>query len=111
MKVKDLALKRTYYDQIASGKKKVEYRDLTNSYYINTFLNADSYIGKSVEQIKEGLLNGSLSIRPAGYTHLRFHNLGRVILVEIKGLRIDKTNKLLCIDLGKIVTGRMSAQM
>lgn len=106
MRTKDLALKSVYYDQIASGRKKTEYRSLENLYYIQTFLNADSYKGKSIEEIKEGLINGTIKdVRPAGYTHIRFHNLGRTMIVEIKDIRIDRHNKLLCIDLGKILSG------
>lgn len=106
MRTKDLALKNVPFNQIASGKKKTEYRDLKNLYYINTFCNVDSYTGKSLEQVRDGLLNGSLTFRPSGYTHLRFHNTGRTCLVEIKGFRIDKKNKLLCIDLGKVLSGK-----
>lgn len=107
MKTKDFALKNGIFDQIASGKKKVEYRDATNGYYTNVFVNVDSYQGKSVDQVKKGLLDGTLKPRWNELTHIRFHNLGRTLLVEVKGIRLDREQKLFAIDLGKVLNGRM----
>ena len=108
MQVKDFALHRTYYDQIVSGKKTHEYRDGKNDYYVNCFLNVDAYDGKTAKDIKEGLLNGTVKdLKLKGLTHLRFHNTGRMCVVEVKGIKFDRQNKLWDISLGKVLSGKV----
>lgn len=104
----DLALLRTYYDQIIRGTKKHEYRDGRNVYYTQKFLNVDAYDGKTAKDIKEGLLNGTIKdLKLKGLTHLRFHNTGRMCVVEVKGIKFDRQNKLWDISLGKVLSGKV----
>lgn len=106
MRTIDFSLKTQWFDAIASGKKKTEYRDLNNSYYASKFINTDSYIGKTDAEVVSGLINGTLKPRWREFTHARFHCMGRTLLVEVKGVEIDKKNRSYAIQLGKIVRGK-----
>jgi len=115
MQITSLSLKPQWFQEVVSGRKKVEYRSLVGNvgdYYVAKFLNVDSYKGKTTQEIRMGLLDGSIkSLHEAGVTHIRFHNAGSTCLVEVKGLRIDTKHRMLCIDLGKVLTGRAASNV
>lgn len=107
MRTLDFALKNQWFDQIARGRKKVEYRSLDNPYYAQKFVNVDSYSGKSVNDVVKGLKDGTLKPRWNELTHIRFHCMGRTMLVEVKGIRLERESKVYAIDLGKVIQGKM----
>lgn len=106
MKTKDFSLKSNFFDLIARGRKRTEFRDATNNYYTQTFVNVDSYNGKSINDVTKGLLDGTLKPRWNELTHIRFHCMGRTMLVEVKGIRLERESKVYAIDLGKVLTGK-----
>ena len=99
MRILDLVLKHKWYDMIASGEKKEEYREF-KTFYINRLIDRD----------KETVSN------PFAYKHydaVRFHRgyTSTTILLECKGIEIGKGNpewgapdyNVFIIKLGKII--------
>lgn len=103
MSTLNMALKTRWYNEIKSGKKKTEYRDMTD-YWVGKLLDVSKYGNKSMEEIKSGLSRGKLPIHAKEWTHIRFHNVGRSILVEVKGIKVEEGHRMFAISLGKVLS-------
>lgn len=99
-KILDLSLKQHWFDEIRSGKKKKEYRSMSNNYYVQKLIRYGDYPGKTYDEIVKGVKDGKLQIKAVPYTHIRFHCGPKVMLVEFKGLSHEGNNWV--IDLGKV---------
>lgn len=99
-KILDLSLKQHWFNEIKSGRKTKEYRDGNNEYYTRKLVVYGDYTGKSLKEIRDGIKEGRLKIKPFPYTHIRFHCGNQVMTVEYKGLTFEGNNWV--ISLGKV---------
>lgn len=99
-KVLDLSLKPHWFDEIKYGRKKKEYRDFNNLYYVTKLLRYGDYVGYTNEAIRSGIKKGTLPIKAIPYTHVRFHCGNQSMLVEFKGLSHEGNNWV--IELGNV---------
>lgn len=100
MKIIDMGLKSQWYNAIERGTKKTEYREMKD-YWITKLLDMGRYGGKNTEEIKSGLTSGTLPLYPYGWTHIRFHNQGRQMVVPILSINIYKGHEIFAIKLGE----------
>ena len=104
MRTIDFSLKKQWFDQIRSGRKRVEYRDLSNAYYLNKFVNTGAYQNMGDSEIIDGLKKGKLKPKWREFTHARFHCMGQTMLVSVKGIDIE--GNYYAIKLGNVLTGK-----
>lgn len=99
----DMALKGVYLEPMRRGVKKIEYRDLTD-YYVNKLVDVDSYNGKSVREIMDGLHDGTLELKPKDITHIMFHEskTGVMLKAEVRYIKVFKGHHCFCIGIGKV---------
>lgn len=104
MKVLDLVLKGKWYDMIASGEKREEYREI-KPYWEKRLLDykglSDYYQKNSYElNVKRllfphrPLIENVSGAFPRGYTHVRFHRgyTSTTMLFKCEGITIGKGN-------------------
>ena len=98
-----MALKSVFFEPVRNGAKKTEFRDFTD-YWCNKLLDVESY-HMSTDDIINGLLDGTLEIKPRGWTHILFHESGhnRTVLVEMGEIRTYPGHRAFCIDLGDVI--------
>lgn len=103
-KILDAALKEVYMIPTRQGVKKHELRTATE-YWVNKLVDVESYGGKSALQIRAGLVDGTLELKPRDWTHILFHQSGssETLLVEIKEIVFIKYHFGFIIKLGEII--------
>lgn len=104
MKILDLVLKGVYYDMIASGEKKEEYRKITHHWMQRLFLQGD-YIylwkpfrryamdAKMIDRLKNQIYK-TAEMRFRDYEYVRFHRgyTNITMLLKIEDITISKGN-------------------
>lgn len=99
-KVLNLSLLPVWYNAIDRGTKKIEYRDFKD-YWLNKLLEMRFYKGKTMDDIRKGLAQGTLELHPVNWTHVRFHCQEREMEYEIKEIKVYKGHEMFAIHLGK----------
>ena len=97
------SIKKQYLDMILKGAKTTEYREMTD-YWTKKLVDIESYKGRDVEEIIEGLQSGELELRPRPIKQISFYcerKLGAVY--KVTDIRAYKGHKLFAIGLGKRV--------
>ncbi len=100
-KVLYATLYRQWFDQIARGAKKIEYRQMSD-YWVKKLVDVEKYAGKDVTEIKNGIVSGKLQPHWRGWTHIRFKCGSSYLLCEIKGIGVYRGHEMFCIKLGKV---------
>lgn len=101
MKIIYATLYRQYFDQVARGTKKTEYREMSD-YWINRLIDISKYNTSDISAIKNGLVQGSLQPYWRDWTHIRFKCGNSYLLCEVKGINIYRGHDIFCIKLGKV---------
>lgn len=113
MEILDLVLKGKWYDMIASGEKREEYREI-KPYWEKRLLDykgLSDYYRKNFYELRikklffprRPLIENVCDAFPRGYTHVRFHRgyTNITMLIELKGVSIDTGNPLWGAEPGK----------
>lgn len=88
---------------ILKGAKTVEYRDMSE-YWTKKLVDVESYKGKDVEEIIEGIQSGDLKLRPRPIKTMTFYcERKKKAVYKVTDIRAYKGHKLFAIGLGKRV--------
>lgn len=103
-KTLDMSLKRVYLEPTRQGVKKVEHRDMT-LYWTEKLVDIESYGGKSVDEIRCGLIDGTLEFKPRNWSRILFHESGsqNTLLVEVKSINHYVGHRNFHIELGEVL--------
>ena len=103
-KTLDLALKPIFFRAIRIGAKKSEYRAFTE-YWGEKLIDVESYGGKELRDVMEGVYCGELEFKPRQYNRLLFHESGtqRTMMVECLGIKYFRGHLGFAIQLGNII--------
>lgn len=97
-----------YFNAIENGSKQTEYRDGSNDYWIKKLIDLSKYPGKSIEEVRDGIVQGKLELYPIKYNTCKFwttKNGKRVSLVtQWKDTVMHKGHTSIAIRLGNIIT-------
>lgn len=106
-KVLNMALKPVFMRAIRNGSKKWEYRDYS-TYWGEKLIDVESYGGKDIMDIMDGIYSGELEFKPREYTHILFHESGtqKTLKVECLGTRYYRGHLGFAIQLGEIIKGK-----
>lgn len=105
MRVTQMNLKQQWYNEIAQGRKRVEFRDFKNQYYLDKICDLSKYpVGMTQDEILQGIKDDKLPIH-YDITHIRFVCNGMSMLVEVTGVKVTDDNRFWAISLGKIIQG------
>lgn len=102
MKTLYVTVYQQFFDQIARGVKKTEYRQMSE-YWVKRLVDVSQYNGMDLQSIRIGLLNGKIEPHWNDYTHIRFKCGKNYLLCEIKGINVYRGHDIFCIKLGKII--------
>lgn len=101
MKTIYATLYQQYFDQVARGTKKTEYRTMSD-YWIRRLVDVDKYSTNNLSEIKNGIVSGKLPQHYKDWTHIRFKCGNSYLLCEIKGINVYRGHDIFCIKLGKV---------
>ena len=97
------SIKKQYLEQIVKGTKTTEYREMTE-YWTQKLVDVESYKGKDVAEIIEGLQTGKLELYPRPIKQMTFYcERKKGAIYKVTDIRAYKGHKLFAIGLGKSV--------
>lgn len=97
------SIKKQYLEQIIKGTKTTEYREMTE-YWTQKLVDVESYKGKDVAEIIEGLQTGKLELHPLPIKQMTFYcERKKSAIYKVTDIRAYKGHKLFAIGLGKRV--------
>lgn len=97
------SIKKQYLEQIIKGAKTTEYREMTE-YWTQKLVDVESYKGKDVAEIIEGLQTGKLELHPRPIKQMTFYcERKKGAIYKVTDIRAYKGHKLFAIGLGKRV--------
>lgn len=94
------SIKKQYLDMILKGAKTTEYREMTD-YWTKKLVDVESYKGKDVDEVIEGLQTGKLELKPRAIKQITFYcEKKKSAVYKVTGIRAYKGHKLFAIGLG-----------
>lgn len=103
----NFSLYPVYFEAIENGSKTTEYRSGDNDYWIKKLIDLSKYPGKSIDEVREGIVKGQLELYPIKYETCTFwttKNGKRVHLVtQWRDTVMHKGHTQIAIRLGDVL--------
>lgn len=94
------SIKKQYLEQIEKGVKDTEYREMTE-YWTSKLVDVESYGGKEVSEIIDGIQRGELKLHPRAIKQITFYcERKKSAIYKVTGIRVYRGHKLFAIGLG-----------
>ena len=94
------SIKKVYLNMILKGTKTTEYRDMSE-YWTKKLVEVESYKGKTVQEVIDGLQQGKLKLKPRAIDTITFFCEGTRTRYKVLGITTYVGHKLFAIRLGE----------
>ena len=103
MKTLHLSIKKPYFDAIRRGAKTTEYRTMSD-YWMRKIVDLSEYKGKTLDEIREGLVMGKLKLHYIPYDTLIFHCQNLTYEIGMKKVEVYRGHETFAIKLSEAYT-------